>query len=130
MNEPEDGYTSKYVTNIYLNNEFGLKNHVLEPAITNLARTYLNKAEKQDEFIWRPAVYTTLALLFIFIAYLRNDWRAWLLIFPIALNTGSVFVAIPAQDFRYLYSNSLFMYLAFFISFMTYQKARHSNEQL
>jgi hypothetical protein len=130
MNEPEDGYTSKYVTNIYLNNEFGLKNHVLEPAITNLARTYLYKAEKLEELIWRPAVYTTLALLFIFIAYLRNDWRAWLLIFPIALNTGSVFVAIPAQDFRYLFSNSLFLYLAFFISFMTYQKSRKSNEQL
>jgi len=130
MNEPKDGYTSKYVTNIYLNNEFDLKNHILQPTITNLARTYLYKAEELKEIIWRPAVYTTLALLFIYIAYLRNDWRAWLLIFPIALNTGSVFVAIPAQDFRYLFSNSLFMYLAFFISFMTYQKSRQYNEQL
>ena len=128
MNEPADGYTSKYVTNIFLNNEFGLKNRVLEPQITTMARTYLKTAEKMDELVWRPAVYTTIALLFIYIAYLRNDWRAWLLIFPIALNTGSVFLAIPAQDFRYLYSNSLFMYMAIFISFMTYKKTSQKDE--
>lgn len=128
MNEPLDGYTSKYVTNIYLNNEFGLKNRVIEPSITSLARTYLKTTDKVEELIWRPAVYTSLAILFIYIAYLRNNWRAWLLIFPIALNTGSVFIAIPAQDFRYLYSNSLFMYAALFFSFMTYQKMRISNE--
>lgn len=128
MNEPLDGYTSKYVTNIYLNNEFGLKNRVIEPSITSLARTYLKATDKVEELLWRPAVYTSLAILFIYIAYLRNNWRAWLLIFPIALNTGSVFIAIPAQDFRYLYSNSLFMYAAFFFSFMTYQKMRISNE--
>ena len=130
MNEPEDGYTSKYVTNIYFHNKLGLKNRVLDPTVTEFARNYLIDTEKLEEVIWRPAVYTTIALLFIYIAYLRNGWRAWLLIFPIALNTGSVFLAIPAQDFRYLYSNTFFMFLAIFISFMSYQKVRNPNEPL
>lgn len=130
MNEPHDGYTSKFVTNIYNNNKLGLENRVLHPKVTEFARNYLINTERLEEVIWRPAVYTTIALLFIYIAYLRNDWRAWLLIFPIALNTGSVFLAIPAQDFRYLYSNTLFMFLAIFISFMKYQKVRFSNDPL
>lgn len=130
MNEPADGYTSKYVTNIYLHNEFGLKNRILEPTVTSFARSYLKAAEKIEELLWRPANYTTLALLFIYIAYLRNDWRAWLLIFPVALNTGSVFLAIPAQDFRYLFSNSLFMYMAIFFSFMTFWKVNKNHDTI
>lgn len=120
INEPPDGYTSRYVTNIYLNNEYGLENHIFNNDITQLARNYLVITDKAKDIIWRPAFYTVLALLFTYISYLRNNWRAWLLILPVALNTGSVFVGIPAQDFRYLLSNSLVMYALLFFSFVKF----------
>jgi len=128
MNEPIDGYTSKYVTNIYHNNEFGLKNRILIGKVTKLASSYMKTTEKVKEIIWRPAVYTSIAILFIYIAYLRNNWRAWLLLLPIALNTGSVFLAIPAQDFRYLYSNSLFAFIAIMASFIHFQPYKDRDD--
>lgn len=128
MNEPNDGYTSKYVTNIYFNNEFGLKNRVLNLQVTQMASSYMKSSEQIKEFIWRPAAYTSIAILFIYISYLQNNWRAWMLLFPIALNTGSVFLAIPAQDFRYLFSNSIFAYIGIMASFIKFQPYKDRND--
>ncbi|MGG0645300.1 DUF6020 family protein [Sporosarcina gallistercoris] len=121
INEPEDGYTSKYTTHIYRNNEYGLVNPVLNEERRMHAYTYLKVADETIPFLWRPAFYTALALLFTYIAYLRNGWRAWLLLLPIALNTGAVFVGIPAQDFRYLLSNSMIVLPLMLISFVKFE---------
>lgn len=116
MNLPDDGKMNRYVTNLYHGNEFGLVNKVINPYITQEASKYLKVDSEVEEFIWRPAVYTFLMVLFLYIAYLRNNWRVWLMLLPVALNTGAVALAIPAQDFRYLYGNVLFLYAAIFIS--------------
>lgn len=119
MNMPDDGYMNTYVTNLYYGNEFGLVNKVLQPHVTQAAAKYLKIDTEVEEFIWRPAVYIFLATLLLYIAYLRNDWRVWLMLLPIALNTGAVTAAIPAQDFRYLYSHTLFFYVAILASLIT-----------
>lgn len=116
INQPEDGYMNRYVTNLYHGNEFGLVNKVIEPHITQAAAVYLKVDSAIEEFIWRPAVYTFLTVLLFYVAYVRNNWRVWLMLLPIALNTAAVMAAIPAQDFRYLYGNALFFYVAIFIS--------------
>ena len=121
INEPEDGYTSKYTTHISRNNEFGLVNPVLNEDRKMNAFNYLKNADESIPFLWRPAFYTALALLFTYIAYLRNGWRAWLLLLPVALNTGAVFVGIPAQDFRYLLANSMIMLPMVLISFVKFE---------
>lgn len=121
INEPEDGYTSKYTTHISRNNEFGLVNPVLNEERRMNAYNYLENADESIPFLWRPAFYTALALLFTYIAYLRNGWRAWLLLLPVALNTGAVFVGIPAQDFRYLLANSMIMLPLILISFVKFE---------
>lgn len=121
INEPEDGYTSKYTTHISRNNEFGLVNPVLNEERRMNAYNYLKDADESIPFLWRPAFYTALALLFTYIAYLRNGWRAWLLLLPVALNTGAVFVGIPAQDFRYLLANSMIMLPLILISFVKFE---------
>lgn len=54
-----------------------------------------------------PALYLYLTLLFLFIILLKGYWKLSLAALPAALNLGSVFAAIPAQDPRYLFSNYL-----------------------
>ncbi|WP_317934151.1 DUF6020 family protein [Sporosarcina aquimarina] len=121
MNQPNDGYTSKYTTNIYLNNELGLVNKTLNQSLKMRTYEYLKGSDEAILFLWRPAFYTALALLFTYIAYLRNGWRAWLLLLPVALNTGAVFVGIPAQDFRYLLANSMILLPFILISFVKFE---------
>ena len=120
MNLPEDTRMNRYVTNIYYGNEFGLVNTVVDPYVTQAATKYLAITNKFEEYMWRPAVYIFLSTLLLYIAYLRNNWRVWLLLLPVALNTGAVTATIPAQDFRYLYSHTLFFYAAIFISLISF----------
>lgn len=121
MNLPDDGKMNRYVTNIYYGNEFGLVNKVIHPFPTKLGSTYLTVDNPFEEFMWRPAVYLFLSTLLIYIAYLRNNWRVWLMLLPVALNTGAVMATIPAQDFRYLFSATLFFYAAIFISLISFK---------
>ncbi|QSB49444.1 DUF6020 family protein [Parageobacillus toebii] len=129
MNEPNDGYTSMFVTNVFYGNKFGLKNEVISQPITNMVGTYLKWSETTGKpFLWRPAVYMFSILLFTFIAFLRNDRKAWLLPIAVLLNAGTVFIALPAQDFRYLYSNSLVFFIAFLFAFISYRKTPNGIE--
>ncbi|WP_052131412.1 DUF6020 family protein [Planococcus sp. CAU13] len=116
----EEGFVSRYVTNIYHGNKFGLVNTVISEDLTVQMRAYLEVDNEAKEFLWRPAVYLFLTTLFIYTAYLRNNWRVWLILLPIALNTASVMATMPAQDFRYLFSTSLFVYAAFLISLINF----------
>lgn len=120
INQPADGYMNSYVTNLYHGNEFGLVNKVIHPFPTRAAYAYLKVDSGMEEFIWRPALYTFLTVLLLYIAYVRNNWRVWLLLLPLALNTAAVAAAIPAQDFRYLYGNALFFYAALFIALLSF----------
>lgn len=112
---------SPFVTNIYYGNRFGLLDKIISARVTQSANAYLKIDTKAEEFMWRPAVYLFLITLLIYIAYLRNNWRIWLILLPIALNTAAVMATIPAQDFRYLFNTSLFLYAAFFISLLNFK---------
>lgn len=120
INQPEDGYMNRYVTNLYHGNEFGLVNTVIHPFPTRAASSYLKVDSGVEEVIWRPALYTFLTVLLFYIAYVRNNWRVWLMLLPVALNTAAVAAAIPAQDFRYLYGNPLFFFAAIFIALLAF----------
>jgi hypothetical protein len=129
MNEPTDGYTSMFVTNVFYGNKFGLKNEVISQPITNIVGTYLKWSETTGKpFLWRPAVYMFFIILFTFISFLRNDRKAWLLPIAVLLNAGTVFIALPAQDFRYLYSNSLVFFIAFLFAFISYRETPGQTE--
>lgn len=127
INEPDDGYTDTFVTNVYYGNKFGLKNVVISKKVTDIANTILVNSRKIEEILWRPAVYTYGIILLAFVTYLKNDYRSWLIVFPVLLNTLIVMAALPAQDFRYLYGNTLVLYLAFIACFM-HLKERRNND--
>ena len=125
INEPEEpGYTDTYVTNVYYGNDQGLTNTVISPFITMVMGKFL-AVTKDTLFpiLWRPATHLFTLLLLTFITYLRNDYKALFISFPILLNTAAVWAAMPAQDFRYLYINTLFIFLAFMFMFLNYKKS-------
>ncbi|MBB3907746.1 DUF6020 family protein [Anoxybacteroides rupiense] len=123
MNQPNDGYTSTFVTNVFYGNKFGLKNEIIFSPLTLAVKKYLSISDTTFKpLIWRPAIYTFFILLFTFVAFLRNNWKAWLVPLIVLLNTGTVLAALPAQDFRYLYSNSLVFFIAFLFAFVSYKK--------
>ncbi|UTE77341.1 DUF6020 family protein [Rossellomorea sp. KS-H15a] len=120
INQPEDGYTDTYVTNIYYGNEFGLVDKVIIPSVTEQVASYLEKTKELLGFvIWRPAIYLSLILLFSVVSIARNGWKYGLVSMPIILNILSVMAALPAQDFRYLYANTLVVFLLFLMMFVS-----------
>ena len=125
IREPEKpGYTDTFVTNVYLGNEQGIVNTVINPKFTHGMRVYLtNTKEVLGSIIWRPATYLFMIILFTFVSYLRNDFKALFVSFPVLLNVASVMAALPAQDFRYLFSNTLMIYLTFIFMFLHYKKS-------
>jgi hypothetical protein len=123
MNQPENGYTDTYVTNIYYGNEQGLIDKILIPSITNGVSSYLEHTKDWFGFIiWRPAVYFSLMLIFSVVAISRNGWKYGFVFLPILLNILSVMAALPAQDFRYLYSNTLVVFLLFMMMFVKHHR--------
>ncbi|WP_191560040.1 DUF6020 family protein [Metabacillus idriensis] len=127
----EPGYTDTFVTNVYYGNKQGLENTIINEKITLAANKYLTVTKEMfGSIIWRPANYAFMILLLTFIGYLRNDFRIWFVSLPLLLNTAAVMAALPAQDFRYLYSNTLVVYIAIFLAFTTYSNKRLENEKI
>ncbi|MBB3907743.1 DUF6020 family protein [Anoxybacteroides rupiense] len=129
MNEPQDGHTYTFVTNVWPHNRDGLKSQVIVKPLTEFITQYLKTSDTDlKPFIWRPANYMFLIVLFTFITALRNDWKAWLVPFALFLNIGSIFIALPAQDFRYLYANTLVFYLSVLFMFIRYKDKEPSKQ--
>ncbi|MGF2617963.1 hypothetical protein FZC84_13040 [Rossellomorea vietnamensis] len=123
INQPEDGYTDSYVTNIYYGNPQGLVDKVIHPAVTSAAGQYLQQTKDTFGFIiWRPAVYFSLIALFSMVVIIRNGFRYVLVSLPVLLNILAVMAALPAQDFRYLFSNTLITFLLFVMIFINDKK--------
>ncbi|WP_377918079.1 DUF6020 family protein [Bacillus songklensis] len=119
---PQEGYTFYFVTNT-VPNQFGVENKSLNKNLTEMLNSVLvYTRDHMKEMIWRPATYNILTLFFMFIGFLRNGWKMWLVILPIVLNTGVIMAAIPAQDFRYLFANTLIAYFALLVAFVKDKK--------
>jgi hypothetical protein len=129
MNQPEDGYTATFVTSVSHGDEYGITNKIIFEPLTLLVKKYLTICDTMlKPLIWRPANYTFLIILFTFVAFLRNDWKSWLLPLTVLFNTGTVLIALPAQDFRYLYSNTLLLYIVFLFTFIDYRSREVRHE--
>lgn len=109
MHEPEPpGYTSNFVTYIYKNNDYGLVNKTIAPDLKTEMKEYLDNSETYFlTTIWRPASYLLAILFLTYTAFIKYGRRGtvWLIALPVLLSVGSVAATLPAQDFRYLFSN-------------------------
>lgn len=122
------GYTNWGSRGI-IENKFGLKQKTLSNSITYIANKALNFSQKEDisKFFWRPALPMFLIIMAMFISILRNNAKYILVVCPVLLNIASVLAATPAQDFRYLYANTLTFLVILIFSFIKVDDTRESK---
>lgn len=97
----------------------GVQHQVINQPLTEKAQSALTKTLHQPFYLmWRPALYTFAILLFGFILVLKRNWKVLLAAAPVLLNTAAVAISLPAQDFRYLYSNFLVAFIMFLAACM------------
>lgn len=113
VNQFDDGVVTLFATSIYpkeSGEQMGLSNRVINKAVTSNITKVLDQTWRKPTLVmWRPAIYIFLTILLGFTLILRGEWRKSLITIPIFLNTAMLLVALPAQDFRYLYANLLVM---------------------
>ncbi|UOQ94437.1 DUF6020 family protein [Halobacillus shinanisalinarum] len=128
INPPDDGYTSTFARNVYLYNDYGLKTDPLSNPVYRFINYGLGWVDNNlREVILRPATYTFLIILTGVAMALKNGPRSLLVILPVLLNTGTMFLAIPAQDFRYQLANVFIAFLMIAVVFLKFDtgKVRH-----
>ena len=105
-------------------NNLNLESIVLSPVISNkIHRLYEKTTDYSLRWIfWRPAIFMYLAIFFTFMAIKRNNSSAIIVIIPMLLNIFTYLLAIPAPDFRYLYSNLLITPFIILFSFINFSK--------
>ncbi|GAA5415826.1 hypothetical protein Pryu01_00858 [Paraliobacillus ryukyuensis] len=112
INQPENGYTDIFTTTIYQPNDYDLVSHSISPWLqTQFSRWYNFSQTYMKEWIWRPAIYTFAIILFTFISVLKLGKQMIIVALPSLLNTATIFAGLPAQDFRYLYANTLVIFV-------------------
>ncbi|WP_144023706.1 DUF6020 family protein [Paenibacillus sp. FSL H8-0548] len=104
VHQPDDGYTSTIVTNIYQNN-LNLDQQNFTPKLKAFLDRYLNISLSNYFlwFFWRPAFTLYTILFFTILIISRNSWKASLILIPILSQIAGISLVIPAQDSRYLF---------------------------
>jgi hypothetical protein len=125
--EIKTAYMMAYITKIQPDNK-QVKHKVFVESYTHMMRWIMNGIHRDLVVPYlRPAFYTFALLLFSFVAILRNSWRFSLILLPVLCNTAVVAVSLPAPDFRYLFINTLFAFIAFLLGFV-YQSPKSEAE--
>lgn len=126
INKPVDGYTNPYTIDVDPN-EMGLETRPVSQTLYDVVEYGLETSRYHtEELFWRPAVFSILIILFSLIASRKLGAIAWLPILPVLLNTATIFVGLPAQDYRYQVSNS--MVSIFFLLFAClYKKGKEPS---
>ncbi|MGP4069271.1 DUF6020 family protein [Halobacillus sp. B29] len=121
INQPEDGYTSTYARNVYLYNDYDLKTSPLSSTVYQVINDNLVRVEMYLlEVVLRPAAYTAIILLTGVALALKTGVRSLLILLPVLLNSGTMLLATPAQDFRYQFANVLVTFLMAAVVFVTF----------
>ncbi|MFP7492552.1 DUF6020 family protein [Terribacillus saccharophilus] len=122
INKPVDGYTNPYTIDVDPNS-MGLETKPVSQTLYDVVEYGLETSRYHtEELFWRPAVFSILIVLFSLIASRKLGMIAWLPILPVLLNSGTMLVGLPAQDYRYQVSNA--MVSIFFLLFACLYKKR------
>lgn len=104
----DDSFTFTVVPGIY-ENKLGLKEDIKSAGLRAQGDRILNYTNEKKPLVyfWRPALWLYTALICTLLFALRTNWRSLIAAGPILSNTLAFMIAIPSQDYRYLYANVL-----------------------
>lgn len=105
-------------------NSFGLEQVVINKGITYTANKLLDISLSNNIrwLFWRPALYIFILIFLVFASLIRNGKKVIIVLMPVLFNIFALMMAIPAQDFRYLYANTLIFLLVSIFSFVNLQE--------
>lgn len=135
LSEPDDGSTlfaergiSK--TGIEMLDKLNLKTNSIFPELLDDYNRYLDRSQEKEVawFLWRPALYIFVTLLSMAVLIARRNYRSLIIFVPVMLNVCALFIAIPAQQIRYLYSSILFGFIAIALLFAKLDVSDRRNE--
>lgn len=123
LTNPVDGPV--YIMNNGIqDNKFGFKNIELVPQISKLCYSIYDftRSSKVIWFFWRPALHIYISLIILVMLIIKYGFKSIIIIAPVMMNLAGLIVAIPAQDFRYLYCNVLATFLFIPLIIFVYSK--------
>jgi len=94
-------------------NSYGLKQTVISKPITLIANITLSVIGQPILvwFFWKPAIPMFIIIFTVYTAFAKGFKLIPLVLLPVFLNIATLLLAVPAQDFRYLYSNALTVFV-------------------
>ncbi|WP_147534137.1 DUF6020 family protein [Bacillus marasmi] len=107
-----EGFSLTFFTDMS-ENDVGLERKPLSSFLSEKLTSYLefSRANPILNFVWRPASYAFIIFVFAIAFFMKNGWKAGVVLLPFLLNMLSVTAALPAQDFRYLFANVLISFI-------------------
>lgn len=107
-------------------NKYGLT--IQASDFTTSASKYLSSSiQLPYVFLWRPALFAFIVFVFSILLFAKYGWKSSVVILPFLLNMLSVAVALPAQDFRYLFANVL---ISFVVPLMALTKPKGIEDMM
>ena len=97
---PKDAYNYMYAADVQ-DNEFGIE-RIHTPYEKKMQRI-LKITESYEPLFWRGGVYVDLLVILVLSEILKKRYRTLVIVAPIILNIGSLFLSMAWQDYRYVW---------------------------
>ncbi|KIL49886.1 DUF6020 family protein [Jeotgalibacillus soli] len=112
MSTPRYAFQRTYNNTITQPNKYDLEIQSINQTYADKLSAYLDKSRFFPfKIVWRPAFYAFIILLSAILLFRKHRLAAAIIVLPFLLNLASVWVALPAQDFRYLFANVLIAFI-------------------
>lgn len=125
INQPKDGYGYVYIYEYPIgDNHYNLKSIPKSYKLNNFLFNTIDFTSKKPTIFWRPAIFMYLIFIIFLYQFIKVNKRIALVAVPLFFNIASLLISMPAQDYRYLFSNTL---VFFAILPMVLIKNKHVN---
>ncbi|MVP01459.1 hypothetical protein [Paenibacillus lutrae] len=114
MREPINSknlYTETTIVNSIPGATYNLHSQSKIPSVKETLLKYFNLTMDHNLswIIWRPALLLLFSLFGFYVLFKKYGWKISIVYLPLMLNLSSIFLAIPAQQLRYIYSATLIL---------------------
>lgn len=91
-------------------NKYNLSSAPKSNIISNHLFNFLDYTGKHPSIFWRPAIFMYLTFAIFIYEFIRFNKKISLVAVPLFFNIASLLISMPAQDYRYLFSNVIIFF--------------------